>query len=269
MTKILRKLQKLFGTGGDVGQYGSGQLGTKVTDTDLDVLQALTAWINGWADAVISGEKLPPLEEMNCLAYVFSQQLGYLFQEGIPEYLSTKEYHVNSVVKKAGTNELYSSKITPNLGQTLVDGANWQLLGDLGSLIQATETIRGTAEFLTNAELKAGTDTTRFANASAILSLFSASTLNPTNSIIKIPINIGGAFVEFIIQTDRSDWGSVSSGTETFALTFPTAVLAIVALDVGGPGTLVTVDDVPYATTGFDWTSVSNIVQAMYIAVGY
>lgn len=132
MAKIVRKLQKLFAsTGSAIGQFGSAQEGTKVLSTDLDTLQALnTRFLNGWNDATISGEKLPTLEEMNCLGYIFSQQIAYLLQEGIPEYLSTKEYHQNSFVKKAGTNEIYSSLTNTNTGNALTDTTKWQRLGN-------------------------------------------------------------------------------------------------------------------------------------------
>lgn len=166
MSKINRKLQKLFAsTGSAVGQFGSAQLGTKQLSLDLDTLQALTTrFLNGWNDAVISGEKLPPLEEMNCLGYIFSQQIAYILQEGIPEYLSTKEYHQNSMVKKAGTNEIYSSKINTNIGNALpsqIDDANWQYLGDFGDiknigLEKLSETILSTDSFIEFIDLDDG-----------------------------------------------------------------------------------------------------------------
>lgn len=141
MAKIPRKQQKIFSqTSSENGQFGSAQLGTKVLSDDLDVLQTLAAWLAGWSDATVSSEKLPPLEEMNTMGYVATSQLAYLFQEGLPEYLSTTEYFINSIVKKSGTYEIYGSIIDNNTGNALpvqVDDANWQYLGDLAELVNA------------------------------------------------------------------------------------------------------------------------------------
>lgn len=138
MAKIVRKLQKIFAlSAANNGVFGSGQTGAKTISTDLDVIQGLAAWPLGWLQAVLAAEKLPPLEEMQSIQYVCTSQLKYLFQEGIPEYLSTDEYHINSIVKKTGTYELYGSKINTNTGNALpaaVSDANWQYLGDLANL---------------------------------------------------------------------------------------------------------------------------------------
>lgn len=139
MAKITRKLLKVFASNAvNNGVFGSAQAGTKVLSSNIDTLQGLPAWLNGWLDATISAQKLPTLEEMQAIDYVITTQLSYLFQEGIPEYLGTQTYYENSIVKKAGTYELYGSKIDDNLGNALpiqVDDANWQYLGDLAQLV--------------------------------------------------------------------------------------------------------------------------------------
>ena len=138
MSKIVRKLQKIFAGGAtNNGQFGSAQVGTKILSNDLDTLQALTAFADGWTSATLSSENLPALEEMQALHFMTTSQIAYLFQEGIPEYGSTTEYHTNSIVKKAGGYELYGSLINTNVGNALpakVDDANWKYLGDLAEL---------------------------------------------------------------------------------------------------------------------------------------
>lgn len=195
MVKIDRKTQKIFcaGNPSDIGQYGSGAAGTKLPSTDLDVLQALAAYEQGWSDATIGGSKRPPLEEFNGLNYINTTQLSYLFQEGIAEYDPGTTYYINSVVKESGTYNLYGSLTDDNIGNALSDVVNWQLLGNLSALSgisglgtaafedtgttdgtipligvgdklssslleDATETVKGVAEVATQAETNTGTD---------------------------------------------------------------------------------------------------------------
>ena len=144
MAKITRKKQKVFAlNASNTGQFGSAQAGSQTLSTDPDVIQQLTAWSNGWNDAVISGEDLPTLEEMQGIQYVVTRQLGYLLQEGIAEYDVGTEYHANSIVKKPATYELYGSIINTNVGNALgsqADNANWKYLGDLAGLVNAGAT---------------------------------------------------------------------------------------------------------------------------------
>lgn len=139
MAKLTRQNLKVFaGNSANIGQFGSGQLGTKNLTTDIEEIQDLSAYENGWDDAVISGNRLPPLEEMNAVQHVSGYQTAYLLQEGIPEYNVDTEYYTNSIVKKSTTTELWSSLVDSNLGNSLVEGVNWTLLGDLADLINAS-----------------------------------------------------------------------------------------------------------------------------------
>lgn len=142
MAKITRVFQKLFGSNGtttDFGQFGSLAAGSPTTTKDPATIQGLSAFLDGWASAVISSNR-PALEDLNGLFLLQFRQLAYLFQEGIAEYDSSTEYHRFSVVKKTGTFELYGSLINTNVGNALpsqVDDANWQYLGDLSNLNQS------------------------------------------------------------------------------------------------------------------------------------
>ena len=87
-------------------------------------------------------------------------QIAYLFQEGIPEYNSSAVYQTNSIVKKAGTYEIYGSKINENIGNALpsgVDNANWEFLQDLSltTVPDATTSIKGIAMLATIADVRA------------------------------------------------------------------------------------------------------------------
>lgn len=135
MPKLTRKNQKIFaGSASNNGQFGSAQLGTKVLSNDLDTIQALSAFLNGWNDATISSEKLPTLEEFQALHYMTTRQLSYLFEQGIPEYNVDTTYFQKSMVIAPGTYELWGSLVNDNVGNSLVEGANWTLLVDFSDM---------------------------------------------------------------------------------------------------------------------------------------
>ena len=132
MAKIPRKTQKVFaGTATNNGQFGSAQVGTKLLSNDLDTLQALAAFTEGWDSATEGAKKLFTLEEMQALHFLTTSQIAYLMQEGFAEYDAGTEYHQNSVVKETGTFNVWGSLIDTNTGNPLVEGANWTLLHDL------------------------------------------------------------------------------------------------------------------------------------------
>lgn len=88
----------------------------------------------------------------------------------------------------------------------------------------ASTTAKGTVELLTNAELAAGTDTTRAATAAAIASLFGTSILGDPGEL-KIPLIVGGVFVKAIIKYGVANDVTSSGTTVTFANAFPNAML--------------------------------------------
>jgi hypothetical protein len=157
MAKITRKTQKIFAsTAGATGitEYGSPAAGLPVYTTDVAQVQT-AEWLDGWAAAALAGSEIPTFQDFNGIHYVMSSQVGYLLQEGIPEYDVATTYYANSIVKKAGTYELYGSIINNNLGNALpsaVSNANWEYLGALGETANPISwggTAGGTANALT------------------------------------------------------------------------------------------------------------------------
>ena len=147
MANITRKYQKLFaGNALNNGQFGSKQLGTDIESNDIEVLQALSAYNNGWNDAVISGEDLPPLEEIQGLQYKTDYQLSYLLQKGFPEWNNQTDYYIGDLSRPVADTKIYKSIVNNNIGNALTDITKWQLLGDLanlGVIQQATTTNLG------------------------------------------------------------------------------------------------------------------------------
>jgi hypothetical protein len=131
MAKLPRTKLLQFGRDGSTtnfAQFGSLVAEDPTKTKDIATIQALPAWVNGWQDAVFGSNRLPTLEDTNGLMYVYGYQLSYLMQEGVPEWQTDAIYFIGSIVKKAGTNELYSSITNDNTGQALPafgDNANW------------------------------------------------------------------------------------------------------------------------------------------------
>lgn len=128
MANLVRKNQKVFAANAlNNGQFGSLQTGAKVLSSDLDVLQGLSAYQNGWNDAVVSGEQLPSLEEFQALNYINSYQTAYLLQKGIPEWNAETDYHIGDIAREIGGSKIYRSLTNNNTGNALTNAANWKI----------------------------------------------------------------------------------------------------------------------------------------------
>lgn len=129
MAQLARVLHKIFGASGtsdNFGKFGSAAAGSAITTKDLATIMSLSAWDNGWQDAVVGANKAPVLEEMNAHMFVHSTQIGYLFQSGIPEYDASTEYFIGSVVRVG--EYWYRSLVDNNIGNTppvAASDANW------------------------------------------------------------------------------------------------------------------------------------------------
>ena len=105
-----------------VAQFGSLKAGSPNFSADLDVIQALTAWANGFTDEMIAGYA-PAIEDFNAIFSVISQQLAYIMQAGIPEYDAGTTYYIGSICSSSGV--LYISLVDSNLGNALTDTTKW------------------------------------------------------------------------------------------------------------------------------------------------
>lgn len=139
MANLVRKLQKIFGeSSGDNGVFGSTKTGTPVYNSDIAAIQS-AAFLQGWTGAVDSvpgGYKRPVLAEMNGCFKVFSEQLAYILQKGIPEYDTLTEYFVGDLVRSAATGLIYKSITNSNTGNAVTSIANWEFQGSLDQLLQ-------------------------------------------------------------------------------------------------------------------------------------
>lgn len=134
----------------------------------------------------------------------------------------------------------------------------------------ASTTVKGIVELLTNAELAAGTDTTRAATAAAIAALFGTS-LQASNGYARLPIKIGGAIDEIIIQ-----WGqhtnSPTPGVGTL-VSLPVAYPTAQFITVMGNSSTTTSGTTFVSTTMtlIDFLSISNSpnLVSRWISIGH
>lgn len=158
MARIERQNIDIFaGEASNNGVFGSAQDGSKILSNDVEELQSKPAWKSGWLLAVLGARKFPPLEEFQALMYVATYQIAYLLQEGIPEYYADAVYYEKSIVRKAGTYELYGSLVDDNTGNPLTDDESWEFLQDISvSAQQATTSVSGIAMLAQDADVVSG-----------------------------------------------------------------------------------------------------------------
>ena len=138
MSKLTRVTGKVFGatasttnTPVEIGQFGSAKAGTYNATNDVATIQNLSAWSNGWIDAVTPTDQFPSLPEMTGVHKVLSYQNAYVLQEGIPEYDANTTYYENSICKGLNADDklvLYRSVADNNTGNALTDALYWEEL---------------------------------------------------------------------------------------------------------------------------------------------
>lgn len=137
MARLTRVHQKVFASNAsNNGVFGSLQAGNPTTSNDVATLQSLSAFENGWDDAAYSGDKLPPLEELQGIQYGISYQQAYMLQEGIPEWNASTPYFKGSLAKTiSGTSfKLYSSLADNNTGNSVTNTTYWVKVMDSDDL---------------------------------------------------------------------------------------------------------------------------------------
>jgi hypothetical protein len=128
---LTRKHQKIFSEfAPNNGQFGSLEASggvTGVITNDITTLQALAAYQEGFNDAVISGDALPSLEEVNGLHKINTEQLQYLLNKGVPEWSADAEYYIGDIQREVGGSKIYQSITDNNLNNALTDTLNWKI----------------------------------------------------------------------------------------------------------------------------------------------
>jgi len=127
MSRLARVFQKRFGSthGSDqVAKFGSLFAGSPVFTDDPALIQSLSNFLDGWYSAVIGGNA-PAIQDMNALFVLLFYQLAYLFENGVPEWDSSTNYFIGSIVNSSG--EFYVSLVDNNLNNAVTDLTKWAL----------------------------------------------------------------------------------------------------------------------------------------------
>ena len=125
MSKLERKIMNIYGENAaekDIIAYGSDIIGNIVQSKDPDVIQT-QAYSNGVRSAVV-GSNSTTLQNRMALDFLFSRQLKYLFQKGVPEWKDTETYYIGSFVSD-GEGRLFASLIDDNIGHETTDENYW------------------------------------------------------------------------------------------------------------------------------------------------
>lgn len=186
MVRLSRKNIKVFaGSATNNGVFGSLQANNPTTSSDVEQIQSLPAWSEGWNSATETSELLPPLEEFQGVQYVTTYQQAYIMQEGIPEWSATVTYYKGSLTKKVTSTgfQIYNSLTDNNTGNLLNDTDNWKLIMDSDNLyafdnnvvhLTGDETIAGVKTFSSSPVIPNGLSSNDAVNKSQL------DTLNTT-----------------------------------------------------------------------------------------
>lgn len=148
MAKILRKAAVLFGASAGVDEiavFGSLAAAAPAFSTDPDDIQSLSQYTTGWFSAIL-GLSNPALEDMNALDFLFSYQIAYIMQSGIPEYNATTVYYINSMVSSGG--KIYISLTDANTGNAVTDATKWRTQTSAIRTLTTTGTITALNEYV-------------------------------------------------------------------------------------------------------------------------
>lgn len=156
MSKLERKNHKVFGinaTETKVGQFGSANATSKITTKDVEKIQALDAWEQGWEAGAVGNNRYPTQQERTGVDYEHSYQIGYMLQEGVPEWNKDTTYNKGSIVKayNGTTLQNYVSLVDDNLNNAVTDTAKWKSGLANSDLSNLTET--GEKHFLNKSQI--------------------------------------------------------------------------------------------------------------------
>jgi hypothetical protein len=171
MAKLDRTLQKIFGEDGpstEFGQIGSDNIGSPTTTKDLDTIQSLQAFADGLYTLTNNAIEPPRIQDFNSLHFLTTSQIKYIFQSGVPEWISTENYYANvSIVQVSGDIYLSLTGVdpTPNVGNDPTSSpSDWRkVLSSDGSLdptlnlsdLTSASTARGNLDVYSTSEIDA------------------------------------------------------------------------------------------------------------------
>lgn len=143
MAKITRKTAYIFAenaASNDVEQFASKQqTGTPNYTSDPAIIQALSAWGDGWSQALNPTNNSEYKQDRNGVDLVATYQIAYILQQGIAEWDSGTTYYEYSFVSYNG--QIYISTANDNLNNTPGSSSQWQQMLFASSTAQPTRTV--------------------------------------------------------------------------------------------------------------------------------
>ena len=119
MSKLTRFFHKIFGINADfnyqMGKFGSFKNGSPAYAANLSDIQSLPNFEEGLYGAVV-GNGAPFIQDVNGALHHSSRQIGYILQQGIPEWDSQTTYYLNGFCSHSGI--IYKSLSDSNTNQT-------------------------------------------------------------------------------------------------------------------------------------------------------
>lgn len=121
-------LKQFAGSATNNGAFGAAQAtGAGVQPVaNIEDVQSLAAFEQGWNSATLTADKLPPLEEMQGLEAILCKAIKEIYSEGIPFWIAGETYYQNS-------RAVYNGKIYRNTtgsytaNNPATDTTNWEL----------------------------------------------------------------------------------------------------------------------------------------------
>lgn len=133
MSKLTRIYHKIFGIDAsfstEMGKYGSLKNGSPAYAANISEIQENANWEGGLYDCVV-GNNSPAMQDINGVFHHASRQLGYLFQDGVPEWNTDTTYYTNSFCSYSGL--IYKSLLDDNAGfQPDTNKTAWKIYKEL------------------------------------------------------------------------------------------------------------------------------------------
>lgn len=144
MSKLTQKLINIFANispTGPSGEYqlvkfGSFKAGSPVASSDPDIIQALSAYLYGFNEAILNGAP-PAIQDVDSLNHLITRQLAYIHNTGISEFNSETEYYTSSLLSdpdsfgtilKSETNNNISNSKSDNTYFVPIKTNKWTII---------------------------------------------------------------------------------------------------------------------------------------------
>lgn len=209
--KIPRVLQKIFGSNpsglNQFGKIGSMAAGNPEYTTDPTEMQSYENFEEGLYGIVL-GNKSPAIQDINSLYHLFTRQLAYNFQMGIPEWSAEEAYYIGSVVTFEG--EIYISLIDDNLNTDILDEGYWRSQGKHFKAQIVNGKTYPVASYEEGCYVASGKS---LSMATGGLGEIVGAHLSPDNQFLAYVSSIDGSSLEIIDMSEESYVSGISSMT--------------------------------------------------------